>query len=79
MSKKREIKEENKKIKFSKIIVTLVIILNIIFAGGVLYVFLKTSNEPSVLVGSWFAFTGTELWSLSSIKKKEINNEKREV
>lgn len=70
-------KNSNNKIKFSKMIVALVIILNIIFAGGVFYVFLKTSNEPSVLVGSWFAFTGTELWNLSSIKKKEINNEKK--
>ena len=61
--------------KFSKIIVSLVILLNVLFTVGVLYVFLRVGNEPSILIGAWFAFTTGELWMLSSIKKKEINNE----
>ena len=61
--------------KFSKIIVSLVILLNVLFTVGVLYVFLRVGNEPSILIGAWFAFTTGELWMLSSIKKKKINNE----
>jgi hypothetical protein len=58
--------------KYSKKIVTAVIILNVLFAAAVLYVFLKTSAEPTVLVTAWFAFTTGELWLLSGIKKAEI-------
>lgn len=64
-----------KKKKFASFIVTLVVILNTLFAIAVLYVFLKTGNEPVVLVGSWFAFTGTELLMLANIKKAKINNQ----
>ena len=49
----------------------LIIFLNIVFAAAVLYVFLKTSAEPTSLVVAWFAFTTGELWALSSIKKAE--------
>ncbi len=61
--------------KFSKVIVLSVICANIIFTATVLWVFLRTSAEPSTLVMSWFGFTTAELWSLASIKKtKEKNN-----
>lgn len=61
-----------KKNRFSKVIVTLVIILNILFTTAVLYVFLKTGSEPMTLVGCWFGFTTGELWMLSSIKKSKV-------
>ena len=61
--------------KFSKLIVSLIIILNVCFSIGVLYVFLKIGSEPMTLIGCWFAFTTGELWMLSSIKKKEIDND----
>ena len=61
--------------RFSKLIVSLIILLNVLFTVGVLYVFLRVGNEPSILIGAWFAFTTGELWMLASIKKKEINNE----
>ena len=61
--------------RFSKLIVSLIILLNVLFTVGVLYVFLRVGNEPSILIGAWFAFTTGELWMLSSIKKKKINNE----
>ena len=61
-----------KKNRFSKGIVTLVIILNILFTAAVLYVFMKTGSEPMTLVGCWFAFTTGELWMLSSIKKSKV-------
>jgi hypothetical protein len=58
--------------KFSKFIIEMVVILNIIFTTAVLYVFLKVGNEPVTLIGCWFAFTTGELWMLSSIKKTKI-------
>jgi len=61
--------------KFSKIIVSLIILLNVLFTAGVLYVFLRVGSEPATLIGAWFTFTTGELWMLASIKKKEINNE----
>lgn len=57
--------------RFSKAIVALVILLNVAFAAAVLYVYLQTSSEPTVLVGCWFAFTTGELFLLAKIKTKE--------
>lgn len=65
-------KRQKKKSRFSKFIVTFVILLNVIFTAAVLYVFLQVGSEPQVLIGTWFAFTTGELWMLSSIKKKKI-------
>ena len=61
----------NKKSNFSKKIVIFVILLNIIFTCGVMWLFLQTGNEPMTLVGAFFTFTTVELWSLASIKKKK--------
>lgn len=73
MSKKKSTKaEKKKKGGFSKWIIVLVVLMNIIFTSAVLYVFLKTSSEPVALVGAWFAFTTGELWMLSSIKKEKV-------
>ena len=71
MSKKKVTKKE-KKGGFSKLIITLVVLMNIAFTSAVLYVFLKTSSEPVALVGAWFTFTTGELWMLSSIKKEKV-------
>jgi hypothetical protein len=63
--------------KFSKLIIFLVVILNILFTISVLYVFLRVGSEPVTLIGCWFAFTTGELWMLSSIKKTKVKiNEK---
>ena len=64
--------------KYSKLIVLSIIIMNALFAVAVLWVFLKTSGEPTVLVGAWFAWTTGELWALSKIKLKESEVEKNE-
>lgn len=68
-------KKEYKKKNFSKLIVTLVILLNVVFTTAILYAFLKVGNEPATLIGSWFAFTTVELWSLSKIKRDKIKEE----
>jgi hypothetical protein len=62
-----------KKGKYSKIIVALVIVLNVAFAVGVLYAFVKTGKEPKTLITAWFGWTTGELWLLSRIKKQKMN------
>ena len=58
--------------RYSKWIVALVIMLNVGFTGVVLYLFLMTGNEPTTLIGCWFAFTTVELWTLAGITKEKL-------
>lgn len=60
--------------KFSKFIVTVVILLNVGFTVAALYAFLRVGSEPSTLITAWFAFTTGELWALAAIKRKEVGN-----
>lgn len=60
--------------KFSKLIVLAVVVLNILFTAAVLVVYWHTGSEPAALIAAWFAFTTGELWMLSSIKKTETKN-----
>lgn len=64
-----------KKGSFSKTLIVAIVLLNIVFTAAVLFVFAKTSAEPTVLVGCWFAFTTGELWLLAGIKKSKIKKE----
>lgn len=64
--------------KYSKMIVGLIIAMNTAFAVAALYVFLRTEEEPSTLIGCWFAFTTGELWMLSGIKKTEVKTESKQ-
>jgi len=64
--------------KFSKLIVTLIILLNIAFTICVLMIFSHTASEPTTLIMAFFAFTTGELWILSSIKKQKIKKGDRE-
>jgi len=47
--------------KFSKAIVSLVILLNAAFTVAVLYIFYRVGMEPTTLIGAWFGFTTIEL------------------
>lgn len=60
-----------KKGLFSKLVVSFVIVVNVLFAMSILYIFYKTNSEPAILIGAWFAFTTGELWQLGQIKKKK--------
>ena len=71
MAKKRD----KEKPRFSKSIVTLVVILNTLFAASVLYVYFRIGSEPVALISAWFAFTTGELFLLSKIKRDEIEKE----
>lgn len=60
---------------FSKIVVSVVIALNVLFTIAVLKIFLKTSSEPTVLITMWFGFTTAELWNLAGITKTKKKRE----
>lgn len=61
--------------KFSKAIVSLVILLNAAFTVAVLFIFYRISAEPVTLIGAWFGFTTVELWAMAGIKRKEIERQ----
>ena len=61
-----------KRNRFSKWIVALVIFLNALFTGAVLFVFLRVGSEPTALVAAWFSFTTVELWTLAGITKAKV-------
>jgi hydrogenase-4 membrane subunit HyfE len=69
---------EKKKGRYSKFIITAVIVLNSLFTAAVLYVFLRVGSEPSALIAAWFTFTTGELLLLSNIKKSKIKKENKE-
>lgn len=71
-------KKKNKG-QYSKALVTLIILMNIIFTIAVFFVFARTGSEPSTLIATWFSFTTVELWSLARIKKKKIDREISEI
>jgi hypothetical protein len=58
--------------RYSKWIVALVILLNALFTGAVLFVFLRVGSEPTTLVAAWFSFTTVELWTLAGITKAKV-------
>lgn len=70
--------QKKKKVRYSKFIVFLVIVLNATFAYKTLNVFEVTGNEPTALIAAWFAFTTGELWILSGIKKYKTKLEVKE-
>lgn len=66
-----------KTLKFSKVIVMLIIYLNIRFTIEILELVRETQVEPSALIAAWFGFTTIELWSLSNITKVKVAEEER--
>lgn len=72
-------KRKKGKGQYSKALVSLILLLNIIFTIAVFFVFSKTGSEPSTLIATWFSFTTVELWSLARIKKKKIDREINEI
>lgn len=63
-------------VKYSKIIVALVILLNAVFAGATLFVYHDTGSEPTALIAAWFGFTTGELLMLAGIKKRDQDAKK---
>ena len=57
--------------RFSKAVVVVIILLNVVFTAGVLAVFWHTMSEPPVLVASWFAFTTGDLSLCAMLKSSK--------
>ena len=70
-------RKKNKNGNFSKGIIAFVIAANVTFTIAVLCIFLRTSSEPTALIGAWFAFTTVEVWQLATIKKKKVDSERK--
>ncbi|MDR2939557.1 MAG: hypothetical protein LBV08_04460 [Clostridiales bacterium] len=51
--------------RYSKAVVTLILILIIAFSVSILYIFVKTGSEPTTLVAGFFSFVSVELWALA--------------
>lgn len=68
-------KKTKKKGLFSKVVVSGVILANIMFSIAVLWIFLRTSAEPTALIAAWFGFTTVEVWSLAKIKREKTKKE----
>lgn len=60
---------------FDKGIVNLCIRSVIVFTVIVLFIFYRTGQEPSTLITAFFAFFGTELLALATLKVKERKKE----
>lgn len=61
-------------VKYSKFLVTFIISVTILFTISILYIFWKTGEEPTTLIGCWFGTFLAELWALSKIKREKIKN-----
>lgn len=61
------------KVKFSSLVVILVIALNVWFAREVIELVRDSGIEPTVLITAFFAFTTGELWCLTDIKRRKID------
>lgn len=68
-------KEQKEKKGYSKIIVSAIIVVNILFTLCIMILFLKKGSEPVALISAWFSFTTVELWNLAKIKSKKIDKE----
>ena len=62
---------ETEKVEYSKFIVLLIIVLNIIFTAGIFYIVYLGIPEPSTLIITWFSFTTVELLAVAGIKITE--------
>ena len=66
-----------KKNRFSKFIVTLVIIMNIIFTAAVLYVFVKVGNEPMALLVHGSLSQQVNYGCFQVLRKSKVKEERK--
>ena len=60
-----------KKARFSKFVVSFIVLVNCLFTAAALFVFLRTGAEPTALIAAWFAFTTGELMALAGLHHSE--------
>ena len=68
-------KRQKNVLRFSKIIIIVVITLVLIFTGSVLYVFNNKGSEPTAIITAFFAFMTGEILALAKLKLAEISAE----
>ena len=61
--------------KFSKIVISFILIFLFLFTFAVLYAFYKVGSEPSTLITAVFGFCALEGGALALIKSLEIKKE----
>lgn len=61
--------------KFSKFMVTFIILLVVTYTGLVLGLIYTNHAEPTVLTGCFFGFATGELWALATITKVDKKNQ----
>lgn len=71
-------KKQKQALRFSKMIIIIVIIMILIFTGCVLYIFNHKGAEPTVIITSFFAFMTGEVLALAKLKLTEIKEESKE-
>lgn len=71
--KNKEIEKPKK--EYSKIVVSMIITVNILFTLCIMILFLKKGSEPVALISAWFSFTTVEMWNLAKIKRHKIDKE----
>lgn len=59
----------------SKVLVPMIVLSNIVFAGIILVMFWYRGQEPMALIGAWFAFTTGELWAMAIIQREKVKTE----
>ncbi len=64
---------------FSKIVVLLVIVLNVLYAREVLSIARAGGVVPDSLTYSWYAFTGAELLALAKIQTSKTQTKTPET
>jgi len=62
--------------KFSKGLIVLIVLSNMVAAGISFWLFAKTGGEPVATLGVWFGFSTGELWIMATVKKAKIKNSK---
>ena len=68
-------KKQQQILRFSKIIILIVIIMVLVFTGCVLFTFNRQGNEPTSIITAFFAFMTGEVLALAKLKLTEIETE----
>lgn len=72
---KQQMINQKTKNQYSKILVSIIVLINILFVIATMYLYYLKGTEPVALITAFFGFTTVELWNLATIKKKKIDKE----
>ena len=61
--------------KYSKVRVALIILLNVAFTAAIIWLIKECGIEPTTLIVAWFGFTTGELFIVAGITKTKIKED----